>query len=137
MATDSESVIVQDPEVHSVSNEFAEADRSSPTAEVREMTLRDSIFARSVIRESVMPMAKYSCSGSLDKFSSGNTATDLIGLLLTTTPDLPRLPPKFNQTSMTAARQKARAPAHTYGRLANPATRPRGRSYLSTGTMSL
>ncbi len=46
--------------------------------EVREITRSPPILARSVMSCSVMPSAKYSCSGSPDRFSSGKTATDRI-----------------------------------------------------------
>src|SRR6516162_5244767 len=35
---------------------------------------------RSVVRSSVMPSAKYSWSGSLDRFSNGNTTNDRRGI---------------------------------------------------------
>ena len=44
--------------------------------EVREMTRSPLICARSVMRASVIPSAKYSWSGSRDKFVSGGTARD-------------------------------------------------------------
>src|SRR6266513_1319145 len=44
--------------------------------EVREITLSVPICASSVVSASVMPSAKYSCSGSCDRFSSGSTATE-------------------------------------------------------------
>ena len=34
---------------------------------------------RSVVRSSVMPSAKYSCSGSLDRFAKGSTTIDKRG----------------------------------------------------------
>src|SRR5262249_42139099 len=43
--------------------------------DVREITRSALIFESSVMRSSVMPSAKYSCSGSRDKFSSGKTAS--------------------------------------------------------------
>jgi hypothetical protein len=46
--------------------------------EVREITLRARICARLLISVSVMPSAKYSCSGSPDKFCKGSTAIDWI-----------------------------------------------------------
>ena len=50
--------------------------------EVREITFSDPIFARSAIRVSVMPSAKYSWSASPDRFSRGRTAIDRIGHVL-------------------------------------------------------
>src|SRR5262245_39606030 len=47
--------------------------------DVREMTRSALIFESSVMRSSVMPSAKYSCSGSRDRFSSGRTASARIG----------------------------------------------------------
>ncbi len=47
-------------------------------AEVREITRSALIRARSEIRASVMPSAKYSCAGSRDTFSSGSTASERI-----------------------------------------------------------
>jgi len=44
--------------------------------EVRDITFSDPIFDRSVISSSVMPSAKYSCSGSPERFASGNTASE-------------------------------------------------------------
>ena len=49
---------------------------ASPTS--REITRSPPIVARSAMSCSVMPSAKYSCSGSPDTFSSGSTATDRI-----------------------------------------------------------
>ena len=45
-------------------------------AEVREITRRALILPKSVMSASVIPSAKYSCSGSFDRFSSGSTARD-------------------------------------------------------------
>ena len=44
--------------------------------DVREMTFSVLIFARSVVNASVIPSAKYSWSGSQERFSSGSTAMD-------------------------------------------------------------
>jgi hypothetical protein len=44
--------------------------------EVREITRREDIFANSVINSAVIPSAKYSCSESPDRFSSGSTASE-------------------------------------------------------------
>jgi hypothetical protein len=44
--------------------------------DVREITRSDPIFARVVISSSVIPSAKYSCEGSPERFSSGNTAME-------------------------------------------------------------
>ena len=46
--------------------------------DVREITRSPPIFARSAISCSVIPSAKYSCSGSPDRFSNGSTAMDRI-----------------------------------------------------------
>src|SRR5262249_42118955 len=48
--------------------------------DVREMIRKEPILDRSVISASVMPSAKYSCSGSWEGFSNGNTAIELIRL---------------------------------------------------------
>ena len=53
--------------------------------EVREVTRKAEIFPRSEIRSSVMPSLKYSCIGSPDRFSSGRTANECIGVALTPT----------------------------------------------------
>src|SRR5689334_10574859 len=45
-------------------------------ADVREITRRALICPRVAISSSVMPSAKYSCEASLDRLSSGSTATD-------------------------------------------------------------
>src|SRR5262249_7044520 len=47
-------------------------------AEVREMMRREPIWARSVVKASVIPSAKYSCSLSPERFSSGSTASEWI-----------------------------------------------------------
>ncbi len=47
--------------------------------EVREITRNLPIFARSVMSSSVMPSTKYSCCGSLERFSSGRIAIERIG----------------------------------------------------------
>src|SRR6478609_9683516 len=47
--------------------------------DVREITRSALIFESSVMRSSVMPSAKYSCSGSRDRFSSGRTASARMG----------------------------------------------------------
>src|SRR5262252_42487 len=47
--------------------------------DVREITRSALIFESSVMRSSVMPSAKYSCSGSPDRFSSGRTASARMG----------------------------------------------------------
>ena len=47
--------------------------------EEREITFNAPIFARSVIRASVIPSAKYSCSGSPERFRRGSTAMDSMG----------------------------------------------------------
>ena len=46
--------------------------------EVREMTFTPWIFAKSVIKASVIPSAKYSCCGSPVRFDKGRTASDRI-----------------------------------------------------------
>ena len=50
------------------------------------ITKLPAIRDRSVVRSSVIPSAKYSCSGSLERFVKGNTAIDRRG----TDPVLPR-----------------------------------------------
>ena len=45
----------------------------------REITRKALIFPSSVIRASVMPSAKYSCSGLPERFWSGKTASERIG----------------------------------------------------------
>src|SRR5207247_2463167 len=47
-------------------------------ADVRDITLSARILDRSVINCSVIPSAKNSCSGSLERFSNGSTATESI-----------------------------------------------------------
>src|SRR6266536_405047 len=47
-------------------------------AEVREMTRKAPIFARSPIRASVIPSTKYSCAGSPERFCNGKTTIDAI-----------------------------------------------------------
>src|SRR5436309_14539809 len=49
-------------------------------AEVLETTRNALIFASDVISASVSPSAKYSCSGSPERFSKGRTAKDRIRL---------------------------------------------------------
>ena len=44
--------------------------------ELRAITISPAIFDRSVMMSSVMPSEKYSCSGSPDMLSNGNTAID-------------------------------------------------------------
>src|SRR5690349_5386739 len=44
--------------------------------EFRAITNRAEILERSVIKSSVMPSAKFSCSGSLDMLVKGNTAIE-------------------------------------------------------------
>jgi hypothetical protein len=44
--------------------------------DVREITRSPRTLARFAMSCSVIPSAKYSCSGPLDRFSSGSTATD-------------------------------------------------------------
>jgi hypothetical protein len=50
---------------------------------VREITRKALIFDRLLINASVIPSEKYSCSGSPERFTSGNTATEWIGGLST------------------------------------------------------
>src|SRR5277367_3944231 len=49
-----------------------------PRTEVQEITLRLSILVRVVISSRVVPSAKYSCSGSPDRFFNGSTAKEWI-----------------------------------------------------------
>src|SRR5215467_3437676 len=48
-------------------------------AVLRAITKLPEIRDRSVVRSSVIPSAKYSWSGSLDRFSNGNTTKDKRG----------------------------------------------------------
>jgi hypothetical protein len=45
-------------------------------AELREMTKREEVPERAVVRSSVIPSAKYSCSGSPLMFAKGNTTIE-------------------------------------------------------------
>src|SRR5215472_9285311 len=49
-------------------------------AVLRAITKLPEIRDRSVVRSSVMPSAKYSWSGSRDRFSNGNTTNDRRGI---------------------------------------------------------
>ena len=53
--------------------------------EVRDTTLSARIRARLPISASVIPSAKYSCVGSPDRLSNGNTASDAISGLVART----------------------------------------------------
>jgi hypothetical protein len=48
-------------------------------AVLREITSTPAIRDRSVVRSSVIPSAKYCCSGSLLKLVNGNTTIDIRG----------------------------------------------------------
>ena len=85
--------------------------------EVREITLSALICANSVISASVMPSAKYSCSGSCERFSSGSTASDRIplgsGLPNKRLRNPPALKPVRSATRKTQTRPSTPAPRST------------------------
>src|SRR3954447_26434807 len=63
--------------------------------ESREVTRKELILATSVISSSVMPSAKYSCAESPERFSSGSTAIDPIGILPDWVENWSRQPGRF------------------------------------------
>ena len=67
--------------------------------EVREITRSALILDRLVISASVIPSAKYSCSGSPDRFSNGRTASELMITAWGRLKSRSRHPPTFNAMS--------------------------------------
>ncbi len=106
-------------------------------AEVRETTRRVSILDRFVISVSVMPSAKYSCSGSRERFSSGSTARDRMVPGSGVPKSRWRSPPTFVETTTPASSARAMPATNTAsprlcaGREAPAATNPDPESRLS------
>ena len=83
--------------------------------DVRDVIRRLPILARSVISASVIPSAKYSCSGSPERFSSGITASDAMCGTAGRVPIKRRIPPASTAiaTAM-AARNTAAIASHRW-----------------------
>src|SRR5208282_488781 len=79
--------------------------------EVREITFKLLICARSVMSSSVMPSAKYCCAVSLDKSSSGNTARELMGWVCAGAGPInfSRIPPRSSSNARPAVTKTATA----------------------------
>jgi len=80
-------------------------------ADVRDITRNAPIFERSVVSSSVMPSTKYSCSGSWERFSMGNTAMERIAG--------PRLSNSRARQPPTFAANKTTIRRHAASRIAN------------------
>src|SRR3954463_11539976 len=78
--------------------------------EVRDVMRMLVLLARSVIRASVIPSAKYSCSGSLERFSRGITArAEICGVARHRASTRLRNPPRL--MAIATARQAITDPA--------------------------
>ncbi|MBA7705721.1 hypothetical protein ES703_114557 [subsurface metagenome] len=82
--------------------------------DVRDLTCSAPIFPRSAISASVIPSAKYSCSGSPDRFSSGSTASDTIRPGLAPPSSCSRHRPIFSPTTTSAPTTSPIAIAHRH-----------------------
>src|SRR5262249_31931809 len=81
--------------------------------EVREITRSELILAKLAISSSVIPSAKYSCSGSREKLSRGRTARERIFAAAGPANGRSRQPPRLRPARLTKTAPVTRAVARS------------------------